>query len=100
MRICHILKFPAKGRKIRCLVANDDNLIKIADDFFTLGDPFKARMCIHYLVMLRLGGYRSQDEFLRYLSSLVAPFGVIFRDSSYLSRYYKMPSGVRYVSKK
>lgn len=100
MKPLRLLRFPGSKLKSRCLVANQDNLVKIADDFFSLGDPFKARMCIHYLCMLRDGAYKSQDEFLRYLSSVVSPFGVVFRDSDYLSRYYNMPKGVRYVSKK
>lgn len=100
MRALRVLKFPGSGNKSRCLVANADNLVKIADDFFVLGDPYKARMCIHYLCMLRDGGYKSRDDFLRYLSSVVAPFGVVFRDSDYLSKYYNMPNGVRYVPKK
>lgn len=100
MKPLRLLRFPDSKIKSRCLVANQDNLIKIADDFFTLGDPFKARMTIHYLCMMKEGGYKSQDDFLRYLSSMVSPFGVVFRNSDYLSKYYNMPNGVRYVPKK
>lgn len=100
MKSLRVLHYPNLKQKSRCLVANQENLIKIADDFFTLGDPFKARMCIHYLCMLKDGGYKSRDEFLCYLSKVVAPFGVVFRDSNYLSKYYNMPQGVRYVPKK
>ena len=99
MRILRVLRFPKSGKKSRCLVANTDNLVKIADDFFVLGDPYKARMCIHYLCMLKDGGYKQQDQFLKYLSSLVSPFGVVFRDSNYLAKYYNFPSGVRYYAK-
>lgn len=88
-----ILRFPFDGVKVRRIVPNDYNLVTIANDFFFLGDPFKARLFIWYLCETRKGGYKRLDLFLSYLSKICRPYGVQFVKCNSLSNFKRFYHG-------
>lgn len=66
----------APRRQLR-IVANIHNLIFLADDFFRLGDAFKARMIVGYISDGVYKGVDISDAWLRYLNKLISPYHVI-----------------------
>lgn len=93
----YLLSIPPCLCKPRRIAPNNSNLIKVADDFFSLGDPFKSRMILSYLARSN-HSFQDLDYFLDYLSRLCRPYGVVFARADYLARSYHMPKGTKYIT--